>query len=130
MENKRIYIMAQAWYGNRTGTEIRVSDVDRFIAGICDASIKETVRNDRIIVRVPETDNLVIIYSESAEERRLKDKEDYFKMDGYVLKPLAFIPEQGVEIYSRCIVCRMNDSGVLSSLEDEDFDKVDKYLAY
>lgn len=79
MENKRIYIMAQAWYGNRTGTEIRASDVDRFIAGICDASIKETVRNDRVIVRVPETDNLVIIYSESAEERRLKDKEDYLK---------------------------------------------------
>ena len=130
MENKRIYIMAQAWYGNRTGTEIRASEVDGFIRGRCGDSIQCDDKNDRVVVNVPGTSNLVIIYSASGEKERLKDKEYYLKKDGYELKPLAFVPELDVEIYSRCIVCRMDKQGALSSLADDDFYKVDKYLAY
>lgn len=129
MTNNLISIIAQAFYGNRTGTEIKKENIDRFILGILDNSIpiEETV--DRTIIPIPNMENLVIVYNKHQEGKKLKDKEEYLKEDGYELKPLAFIPEQNLEIYSRCIVCRINDEGELESLEEGDYEKFIKYLA-
>ena len=37
--------------------------------------------------------------------------------------------ESDIEIYSRCIVCRVNESGELESLREGDYEKFVKYLA-
>lgn len=129
MTNNLISIIAQAFYGNRVGTEIKKENVDRFILGILDNSIPIMETVDRTIIPIPNMENLVIVYNKHQEEKKLKDKEEYLKKDGYELKPLAFIPEKNLEIYSRCIVCRINDEGELGSLEEGDYDKLIKYLA-
>ena len=46
-----------------------------------------------------------------------------------VRQPLATIPELDLTLYSRCLVCRMNEDGTFASLEKEDFEKVNDYLA-
>lgn len=129
MTNNLIGIIAQAFYGNRVGTEIKKENIDRFILGILDNSIPINEAVDRTIIPIPNMENLVIVYNKHQEGERLKDKEEYFKKDGYDLKPLAFIPEKNLEIYSRCIVCRINDDGELGSLEEGDYNKFIKYLA-
>lgn len=129
-KEETIAILAQAFYGNRTGTEIFLKDVDRFILGYLsdELLVKEPI--DRTIVRIPNTKHLVLIYNKYQEEKTLQEKEVWFKEDGYVLKPLAAIPELDLEIYSRCIVCRLNEDGNLASLEKEDFKNFIHYLAY
>ena len=51
-------------------------------------------------------------------------------MRKYVIKPLAAIPELKLQIYSRCIVCRMNAAGEFESLGEGDFEIWGRYLAY
>lgn len=129
MKNELIYIVTQAFYGNRTGTEIRGDEVDAFILGYQDGEIPATALVDRTIVHLPGSDKRVLVYNKHREAERLKDKERYFAEEGYVLKPLAVIPELGMEIYSRCIVCRMNDAGELESLGRGDHEIWGRYLA-
>ena len=117
-KEETIAILAQAFYGNRTGTEIFLKDVDRFILGYLSDELVVTEPIDRTIVRIPNTKHLVLIYNKYQEEETLQEKEVWFKEDGYVLKPLAAIPELDLEIYSRCIVCRLNEDGNLASLEN------------
>lgn len=124
--NDLIEIIAQAFYGNRTGTAIRAEEVDAFILGYLDSTIfgdEEAARAaaNRQIVNVPGTKDVVLLYNKDEETECLEDKERYFQRDGYVLKPLATIPELGVEIYSRCIACRMDENGKLQSLQAEDY---------
>lgn len=126
--NERLTILVQAFYGNRTVTTINKEEFDSFMLGSTVGKIRNR-KVDRTIIKVPNTDNLVIVYNKYEEEKALLDKEEYFKEDGYVLKPLAFIPELDLEIYSRCIVCRMNEDGEFENLEPEDMEKVLKYLA-
>ena len=126
MKKETIFIIAQGWYGNRTGTEIRKNEVDEFIYNNSTTGSEES---GRAVIRFPETENVVLVYNKYAEEERLTDKERYYREDGYVLKPLAFIPELNVKLYSRCIVCRMDEAGEFFSLQDGDWDKIEKYLA-
>lgn len=123
-----ISIVAQAFYGNRTGTEIKPERVDAFILGYMDDTIGKYEKVDRTIVSVPNTDNIVIVYNKYQEEERLQRKEELLNNEGYELKPVAVIPENNIEIYSRCIVCRI-DNGKLVSLQDGDYEKFAKYLA-
>lgn len=131
MNNERknqINIVAQAFYGNRTATEVSRENIDRFIIGyLDDFPIDEPI--DRTIVHVPNTDNIVIVYNKYKEEDSRKRKSIALKEDNYVIKPLAVIPEENLEIYSRCIACRMNANGELESLLDSDYDKLINYLA-
>ena len=118
-----ITIIAQAFYGNRTMTEIKPDKVDAFILGHLDNRVSDGEKVDRSIIRIPGTDNLVLVYNKYEEESAGNP------VDGYNPKPLAVIPEMGIKIFSRCIVCRMNDDGELESLEPEDYGKIMKYLA-
>lgn len=126
--NKKINIVAQAFYGNRVGTEINLDEVDKFILGYTDNSIEVTEKINRTIVNIPNTDN-VIVYNKYQEENELNRKEELMKNNGYVLKPLAVITEENIEIYSRCIVCRINADGELDSLQSGDYEKFVHYLA-
>ena len=42
---------------------------------------------------------------------------------GTAKTPLAIIPERDIVLYSRCIVCRMNEVGEFEDLENEDYIK-------
>ena len=128
-QNELIFIIAQAFYGNRTGTEIRRDEVDSFLQGILTDRLPLEYPVDRSVIRVPGTDNLVILYNRYQEEDILQNKERIFREEGYVLKPFAVIPELDIELYSRCFVCRMNEDGELESLQRGDSKKFIKYLA-
>jgi len=130
MKNELICIISQAFYGNRTDTEIRRENIDRFILGYQTDDFDTTEAIDRTVIHLPGSDNLVLVYNKYQEEERLKVKERALREDNYVIKPLAAIPELNLEIYSRCIVCRMNADGVFESLAEGDFEIWDRYLAY
>ena len=126
---ERIDIITQAFYGNRTHTRIRGDEIDWFIIGDLSPSAADKsnkgveLSRDREIIRIPGTEELVLIYNKSAEAASLQEKTKYD------IKPLAEIPEMGLTIYSRCIVCRMNRDGSFESLKPEDCEKFMKYLA-
>lgn len=127
-KENRISIITQAFYGNRTGTEIHKENIDRFILGhLDDFPLSEPV--DRTIVSLPGSDNVVLIYNKYQEAKWLENKERALREDNYVIKPLATIPELNLEIYSRCIACRMNSDGEFESICEEDFEILGRYLA-
>ena len=128
-KEKLITIIAQAFYGNRTCTQIYPENMDAFILGHLDGRIDDRDKIDRTFIRVPGADDLVIVYNKYQEEKARKEKAALLEERGYELKPLAFIPEEDIEIYSRCIVCRMNADGTLASLVREDGPEFMKYLA-
>ena len=129
MKNELICIISQAFYGNRTGTEIRRENIDRFILGYQSDDLAVTEPVDRTIIHLPGSDSLVLIYNKYQEEERLEFKERAFREDNYAIKPLATIPELDLKVYSRCIVCRMNAAGGFESLDKGDFEIWDRYLA-
>ena len=129
MKNNLIHIVTQAFYGNRTGTSIREEELDRFILGhLSDFPIREPI--DRTIVPLPGSDKLVLIYNKYQEEEKLAWKAELLREENYVLKPLAVIPELDLELYSRCIVCRMNAEGELESLGEGDHEIWGRYLSF
>ena len=130
MKNELITIIAQAFYGNRTGTEISREDIDRFILGYQTADIAVTEPIDRTIVHLPGSDELVLVYNKYQEAERLETKARALREDNYVIKPLATISEMNLEIYSRCIVCRVNSNGEFFSLQKSDFEIWDCYLTW
>ena len=75
---------------------------------------------DRSIVNIPNTDNLVVIYNKYQEEEVIKDTS---------AKPLIVIKENDIKIYSRCIICRVDIDGNVSSITQEEHNIISKYLA-
>ncbi len=128
-DNSILTIVTQAFYGNRTITGIREKDMDRFIQGIQVDYIDLDYPVDTTIVRIPGDEHLVLVYNKYQEKEQLANGQRWFKEEGTKIRPLARIPEQDLEIYSRCIALRMDDEGHFSSIQEEDFDKVMKYLA-
>lgn len=114
---KPIRILAQAFYGNRTATDIYPEEIDSFILGYLDGKIRDNDLIDRSIINIPESD-IVIVYNKYQEERKSA-------IDG--AKPLAIIPEK-MNIYSRCIACRIDENGEFIDLKPEDTDVVEKYF--
>lgn len=121
MNNKTLTIMAQAFYGNRTITTIKADKIDSFILGYIDSSLmdgRDTI--DRTVIKVPNTENLVIIYN--------KYEEDKYREDEDVTKPTVIIPEKDLTLYSRCIACRLNDDDSFTDIEEEDINIINKYF--
>ena len=122
-------IISQAFYGNRTMTEIRPDEIDRFILGYLDSSLTVSEQIDRTIVHIPGSDNLVLVYNRYQEEQRLEEGEKLLREENYEIKPLAVIPEIGLTLFSRCIALRMTGDGNFASLRDGDSRILLKYLA-
>ena len=122
-------IISQAFYGNRTMTEICPDEMDRFILGYLDSSLEISEPVERTIVHIPGSDHLVLVYNRYQEEERLEERERLLKEENYEMKPLAVIPESGLTLFSRCIALRMNEDGSFASLQDEDSRILVKYLA-
>ena len=125
----RITVIAQAFYGNRTLTEITPDEMDAFILGYIGGKILGKRKIDRTVIRIPESDNLVMIYNRYEEEERRQEMTVDEAGSDFRRKPLAEIPEEKIRLYSRCIVCRMDADGTFQSLQEEDFPKFMKYLA-
>ena len=83
---------------------------------------------NRTIIHIPDT-KCVLVYNKYQEIAQLALVRDWAVKDGYIAKPLASLPELGIELYSRCFLCRMNESGNLESIRDEDQSIIHKYLA-
>jgi hypothetical protein len=126
-EKNNISIVAQAFYGNRMGTAVSREDIDRFILGYLGDELATEEPIDRTIIHVPNTDNLVIVYNKYFEEEERNRKDRLLKEKNYVLKPLAIIGD--MELYSRCIACRINEDGELDSLQKGDYEEIVKYFA-
>lgn len=140
-QDNSIFIIAQCFYGNRTGLEIKRTDVDSFLLGYTssvDLSLTgKTV--DRKIVRVPGTDNVVIVYDQNQEDNYVNVKfpehykenaKEYKERTGreFTMYVSCSIPEIGFEIHTRCFACRIDDNGELQSLENGDGEKFIQYF--
>ena len=118
----KIFIVAQCFYGNRTGLEIKRTDVDSFLLGFTasvDLSLTgETV--DRKIIKVPGADKIAIVYDQ--------DQENECIAEGGRKSVSCRISEIGFEIHTRCFACRIDDNGELQSLENGDEEKFMEYF--
>ena len=124
-KNDTITIMSQNFYGNRVLTEVKRERIDLFVLGIVSGDfVANWQKVDRTIIHIPNDDNIVFIYNKYMEERRRKAAEDNVN-----IKPLATIPELGIELFRRVIVCRMGDDGEVESLVNGDIEKFINYLA-
>ena len=134
MEKKQgITILVQGFYGNRTITRIALEDFDAFMQGYLVAKDFDGKNIDRTIIQVPGSENLVIVYNKYQEEKKLerivREIQKRNKKERICYTPTAVIPEKGIVLYSRCIVCRMGEDNCLQSIEEADVEKVCKYLA-
>ena len=134
-KNDQIAILIQQFYGNRTMTFINPDEFDAIMLGCLDKKWFEERHDrekiDRTIIRVPDTENVVLVYNKYQEEERLKELQHFIQevyKNRYRFNPSAVIPEMGIVLYSRCIACRINEDGALISLEKEDYPKVVQYL--
>ena len=135
-ENIAIRIISQHFYGNRTGTRITRDEVDHFLrgdlSGNCNSEdIKDVVRK---IVRVPGSDNIVIVYDQKQEDDYVNTEfpatyaaygAEYLERWGEELKMVVSceIPELGITLHTRCFACRMDENGMFQSLEASDYKK-------
>ena len=124
-----IKVLTQAYYGNRTLVVTSKDAIDDLILGQAYKMVMKNECVDRTIVPIPNCKHLVLIYNKYLEERQLRTNKEWYEEDGYEVKPLAIIPELDLKIYSRCIVCRINENNELESIQDEDYQDVMKYLA-
>lgn len=134
-KNDQMAILAQGFYGNRTVTFIDPEDFDAMLLGYLDRGLFNQMHDnkkiDRTVIRVPDTENLVLVYNRYQEEDALKELQDFIQTvreSKHRFNPTAVIPEMGIVLYSRCFVCRINEDGELVSLEKDDSRKVIKYL--
>ena len=129
MRENSINVIMQGFYGNRTFTEISTDEIDYKLQGIMDRKlIPMDYEADRTIVRIPNS-KCVLVYNKHQESDTVKKNKKWFDEEGYTAKPLAYVPEENIEVYSRCLVCRMAEDGTLESIEKEDINVVFKYLA-
>ena len=121
-KNEKIFIVAQCFYGNRTGAEINRENINFFLKGILSPELfpGEDNKVDRRIVRVPGTDNVVIVYDQNQEKECIAE--------GYTKSVSCRIPEIDFEIHTRCFACRIDENGELQSLENDDGEKLIEYF--
>ena len=136
-ENK-IFIIAQGFYGNRVATEIKRDEAYLFLSGF--ASMKDFRGNiDRKIVKVPNTDNIVIVYDQNKEDKYVNETfPEIYARSGATYKEhtgkemtmyvSCEIPEINLTLHTRCFACRIDENGELQSLEKGDGEKFIEYF--
>ena len=90
------------------------ADTVRRIVG--HSQISTTYSNGCKMIKVPGTENLVIVY-------------DQYKEDPTHPRVSCEIPELGITLHSRCFGCRIDENGVLQSLKHEDGKVLVKYFS-
>lgn len=120
---------------NRTGQEVRPDDIDYFLRGICLSPYRDKLTPqdeaiirfheaeepvDRQIIRVPDCEEIVIVYDRAQEENAVREGKTKFIT--------CNIPEMNIKLHTRCFACRMDENGTFKSLEDGDGEKYVKYF--
>ena len=140
--NNSIFVISQFFYGNRTGSKIERDWVDHFLRGHISRDpdgfmdVQDVVRKT---VRVPGSENIVVVYDQTQEDRYVnvefpeiyaEDGAEYLARWGEELKMHVSceIPEIGFKIHTRCFACRMDENGVLQSLEGDDYKQFVHYF--
>lgn len=129
MERKNIGVIIQGFYGNRVFTELEEDSIDYILQGILDPGMIEMeYEPDRTVVKIPDSECVLVYnkYQEAAKIEKIRKNADEF---GYYSKPMAYIPQENIEIFSRCFACRLNEDGSLESLRKGDGEIVVRYLA-
>ena len=141
-KNNSIFIISQYFYGNRTGTDVNRDEVDYFLRGHISREHfrPEDIQDiDRKCIRVPGSKNIVIVYDQTQEDSYVniefpeiyaRDGANYLECWGEELKMHASceISEIGFKIYTRCFACRMDETGNLQSLEEDDYKQFIQYF--
>jgi hypothetical protein len=130
-EKENMFILMMGFYGNRTMLNItrekleNKSDgvnLEHYILGILETDVLNgDEKFDTTIIPLPETNNLVLIYNKYQEEDKKGSKDK--------LNPFVYMPEYGIEIYSRCAICKKGNDGKLYGIEPEDLDNIVHCLA-
>ena len=136
-----IAIIAQHFYGNLTGTEIRREHINHSLVGNLNPKLfpnddKDVVRK---VIHLPGAEHIVVLYDQTQEDRYVnvsfpecyaRDAEEYRKHTGRELKMQVscVIPELDITLHTRCIACRMNENGEPEDIRPEDFDIVARYF--
>ena len=131
--NNTIRIITQGFYGNRVATEIERENVNFFLKGILSPELfpDEDKKVNRKIVKVPSTDNIVIVYDQNKEDRYVNETfseihkrsgEEYKEHTGKEMTMYVSceIPEIDLTLHTRCFACRIDENGELQSLENGD----------
>lgn len=118
----KIFIITQAFYGNRTATKINREEINFFLRGILSPEFLPDGANmvDRKVVRVPNTENLVIVYDQTQEDERIASEHTKYVS--------CEISEIGLKLHTRCFACRIDENGELQSLEAGDGEKFIEYF--
>lgn len=141
-KNNRISIIAQQFYGNRTGTEVSRDEVDYFLCGCLSRELykfEDISDMDRRVVHVPGAEHIVIVYDHAKEDKYVnidfpemyaRDAEWYREGTGreMTMQVSCEIPEIGFKIHTRCFACRMDENGILQSLQDNDYKQFIHYF--
>ena len=124
-----ITVIAQALYGNRTMIEIDPRQIGYIIDGWLNISLAESkdYSEELAYISLPETE-CVLVYNKVKEKEQLQEKKRLMDEENYSLRPLAVIPQSDMEIYSRCLVCRIDENGQFLSVQEGD-ENIFKYLA-
>lgn len=102
-------------------------DIDIMMSEAPSATVCGQIPIDRTYVRIPDADNLFLLYNHYQEERHLKLDEKYGGSDRN-MEPLIIIPEENLQIHSRCMLVRKDDSGNIEDLREGDLKYIQKYL--
>jgi len=135
LKNNTISVIAQQVYGNRTGMEVSRDEVDYFLRGCLSREVykfEDLSDMKRRIVHVPGAEYIVIVYDQTQEDRyvNVDFPEKYERLvDRYregtgremTMQVSCEIPEISFKIHTRCFACRMDENGVLQSLQDDDY---------
>lgn len=142
MERKDlIFVIAQGYYGNRTGTAIHREKINYFLKGCPSPEFfsGEDEAVERKIIKIPGSDNVVIVYDQNQEDEYInvsfpkylaEDGARCLEMTGREMTPWVNckIPELEIELHSRCFACRLDENGEFQSLEEDDDEVFMKYF--
>lgn len=137
-----ISIIAQQFYGNRTGTEISRDEIGYFLHGCISREVfefEDLSDMDLRTVHIPGAEQIVIVYDQTKENHyvNVEFPETYEEHGEWyregtggemTMHVSCEIPEIGFKIHTRCFACRMDENGVLQSLQDDDYKQFIHYF--
>ena len=137
-----IKVIAQQMYGNRTETRIHKDDINFFLKGILSPELfpgaDKTV--NRKIVRIPNAEYIAVVFDQNLEDKYVNVEfpkiyansgTEYRERWGEEMKMhiSCEIPEIGFKIHTRCFACRMNEDGMMTDIQPEDYSIISLYFA-
>ena len=102
-------------------------DIDMLMSAAPSMTAMGQLRTDKTFVRVPHTDNLFLLYNRFQEEWFLQTHNDS-EFSGKKITPVIAIPEEHLEVCSRCLIVRKDNSGQIINLQEGDLEKVKEYM--